>query len=93
MPGMKKLKAIKIAEERLNVSRYYAEEPERYTEYDSPAVEEEIDRLSLRALLADHMDSDPASRYKLASNAFERALTEIKVLLIRRVVICVHLEF
>ena len=79
VPGMKKLKAIKIDDEHLKVSRYYAEEPERYTEYDTPAVDEEIDRLSLRALLADHMDSDPAARYKLASNAFERALTEIKV--------------
>lgn len=44
----------------------------------SAGVDEEFDQFSLRAVLKDYMMADPATRYELAKNAFERALSDAR---------------
>lgn len=76
---MKKLKAITIDGAKLGVERYYANTYEAKSEYDRTSAEDEFDRMTLRTLLTDYMSSDPAMRFQIAKNMFERTLSDIKV--------------
>lgn len=61
------------------MKRYYPSVDKGDTEYDTSGLEDEFDRLTLRSLLTDHMKSDPATRYQIAKNQFERALVDAQV--------------
>lgn len=43
------------------------------------ATDVQFDRLSMQSMLENYLDSDPALRYKIAKNSFERALYDAKV--------------
>jgi hypothetical protein len=49
-------------------------------EYVETNDEDFFDKFSVRAVLKDYFHSDPATRYQVAKNAFERALTDAKVI-------------
>ena len=48
--------------------------------YDNEGVDEEFDKFSLKLLLKDYMTTDPAHRYAVAKNYFERALYDARSL-------------
>ncbi len=48
--------------------------------YDSEGIDEEFDKFSLKLLLKDYMSTDPAHRYAVAKNYFERALYDARSL-------------
>jgi small subunit ribosomal protein S5 len=48
--------------------------------YDGEGVNEEFDKFSLKLLLKDYMTTDPASRYAVAKNYFQRALYDARAL-------------
>eukprot|EP01041_Mallomonas_annulata_P002521 gene2521-4903_t len=80
VPGLKKLKSIQLGEgdmtQKLSFSRYRPLEGLADSEYDTEGPEEQFDQFSLRTLLKDYLHTDPATRYQLAKNAFERALND-----------------
>lgn len=90
VPGLKFLKNLEIDGIKLKAERYIPLITDFESEFDSTfdgklqnltkSVDEEFDRFSMKTLLADNMASDPASRYQLLQNEFERALHNAKSL-------------
>ena len=84
MPGMKLLKAVQVEGETMKVRRYKPLTSIGDTEYDaeSKGLEQSgFDKFSLKMVLNDYMYTDPATRYQIARNYFERALNDAKVCL------------
>lgn len=84
VPTMKKLKTVQVDGSNLSPSRYYplsSMDSSNVTEYDTfeNPGDEDFDKFSLRKLLKDYMHTDPATRYHIARNAFERQLADAKV--------------
>ena len=84
VPTMKKLKTVQLGGSKLIPSRYYplsSMDTSNVTEYDmfENPDDEDFDKFSLRKLLKDYMHTDPATRYHIAKNAFERQLADAKV--------------
>ncbi len=80
VPGIKKMKSKeidgmklkpKVIEDGVNVGT---------SVYDEDGDSEHFDKFALERLLQDFMDVDPATRYQIARNAFERALADAKAL-------------
>lgn len=81
---MKTLKKIEISGEKLKVERYRPLITESESPYDHAGGDhdkelEAFDRYSLKNLLQDNMESDPAVRYQYVKNQFERRLTDAAV--------------
>lgn len=76
VPGLKKLKKVEIEGQKVRAERYRPLIREFASEYDASQEEESFDQLSLKTLLKDDLASDPASRYQVARNSFERALND-----------------
>lgn len=77
VPGLKVLK--KIANQgpvSFVASRYRGYASGDMGEYDDEGPNEEIDRFSLRGVMKDFMFADPATRFQIAKNTFERALAD-----------------
>eukprot|EP00595_Chromulina_sp_UTEXLB2642_P001191 CAMPEP_0196763470 /NCGR_PEP_ID=MMETSP1095-20130614/4123_1 /TAXON_ID=96789 ORGANISM="Chromulina nebulosa, Strain UTEXLB2642" /NCGR_SAMPLE_ID=MMETSP1095 /ASSEMBLY_ACC=CAM_ASM_000446 /LENGTH=673 /DNA_ID=CAMNT_0042116705 /DNA_START=730 /DNA_END=2752 /DNA_ORIENTATION=- len=73
--GIKKLKDITINGQSLHVERYYPVTSNGTSSLDvTDPLDEEFDKFTLKALMADNMYTDPATRYQIAKNAFDRAL-------------------
>ena len=71
--GVKKLKEVAAAgPHRFKALPYRTLVPEASSEYDSSGPHEAFDKMSLETLLRDNLASDPATRYKVAKNAFDR---------------------
>ena len=81
---MKKLKSMQLLDDKgvshkIQCTKYRPLHPDGSTEYDEDGEAEYFDQFTLRGLLKDYMETDPASRYEIAKNAFERALFDAKV--------------
>lgn len=77
--GIKKLKKLILHDQSIQVFKFHPEVPEGKSEYDVKTSHDEFDRWSLRSLLADYMHADPAARYQIAKNMFERTLSDLRV--------------
>ena len=77
--GMKQLKAITIDGNPLRVTRYRPIIPDGSHPIDDIGEEEAFDEYSMHAVMKDFMHADPATRYQIAKNHFERALVDAKV--------------
>jgi hypothetical protein len=90
VPGFKFLRNLEIDGVKLKAERYIPLVTDFESEFDAKfdgnmqkvtkSVDEEFDRFSLKTLLADNLASDPAARYQLLQNEFERALHDAKSL-------------
>ena len=79
VPQIKKLKSIMLHDTKLSPSRYYplsSMNTTNVTDYDNfeNQDDEKFDKFSLKKLLKDYLHTDPATRYHIAKNAFERHL-------------------
>lgn len=76
-PGLKTLRKVMIDGQQLSAQPYQPLTAPGSSEYDLPADHEHnvVDQFSLSMLLKDYMFADPAARYQVAKNYFERALT------------------
>ena len=84
VPGMKKLKELQLDGQNIKVDRYRPLQQGGSTAYDvvtgaKLAAQVEIERFTLSAVIRDFMHLDPASRYQIAKNAFNRALFDARV--------------
>jgi hypothetical protein len=78
---MKKLRTLQLAGLQLNPERY--RQLNRTTldpEYDIYGDDEVFDGESLKQTMQDYLHTDPATRFQIARNSFERALVTAKVL-------------
>lgn len=75
VPGMKQLRAITIGDVKLRPRRYHELEEEGDSEYDTESEPiKQFDRNHLHMMLKDYLTAEPAIRYQIAKNYFERAL-------------------
>lgn len=90
MPGLKQLKKIVVDGSALRPYKYRSEAHLRSSgaavvvdeEYEGELEQDgaaQFDGFSLRTLLQDYMHTDPATRYQIARNVFERSLYDAKV--------------
>ena len=79
LPTIVMLKKLDIGGESLNPERYAPMVGELPSEYDREGDVDEFDRFSLKTVLKDYLHADPATRYMIAKNRFERALHDAKV--------------
>lgn len=79
LPTIVMLKKMDIEGESLHPERYSPLVGDLPTEYDRESEVDEFDRFSLRTVLKDYLHADPATRYMIAKNRFERALHDAKV--------------
>ncbi len=79
MGGFSALKKMSYENVRLRPERYSALTDIGDENYDVEGPDEQFDRDSLKMLLDDYYDADPAIRYQVAKNYFERALHEALV--------------
>lgn len=84
LPTIVALKKLDIDGESLHPERYAPMVGELPSEYDREGDVDEFDRFSLKAVLKDYLHADPATRYMIAKNRFERALHDAKVTTIRK---------
>lgn len=75
---MKKLRTIDIDGKKISVERYYPQNSTSYSEYDAENASDDFDRLTLRSILADNLREDPATRYQVAKNMFERTISSLE---------------
>jgi hypothetical protein len=75
---MKQLRGLEIDGKKISIERYYSEDLQSYSEYDAENEAEDFDRITLRSLLADNLSEDPATRYQIAKNLFERTLATME---------------
>lgn len=79
LPGMAALGKLALDGCALRPERYQPLVGEGPGEYDAEGDAEDFDRFSLRAVLKDYLHADPATRFLIAKNRFERALHDAKV--------------
>ena len=79
LPTIVMLKKLDLGGESLHPERYAPMVGELPSEYDREGDVDEFDRFSLKAVLKDYLHADPATRYMIAKNRFERALHDAKV--------------
>lgn len=81
VPGMKTLKTISAeGDVKFSIHRYRPVISMGTSEYDENGIDEDFDKFSLRAVLKDYMHSEPATRFQIARNTFDRALKDAKSL-------------
>ena len=84
LPGMLALKKISIDGYLVQPERYEPLLGQSPSEYDTSSSKDDadaFDQFSLKAVLKDYVHTDPATRYLIAKNRFERALHDAKVIL------------
>jgi small subunit ribosomal protein S5 len=75
IPGMKLLRGVDIGDKKLRPRRFHEVEEEGDSEYDvEPENIKVFDRNHLQLMLKDYLTAEPAIRYQIAKNYFERAL-------------------
>ncbi len=77
------MKNLNFGSVKIRVERYTPLNIDFQSSYDSSgneAREESFDSYSLKTLLKDSLGSDPATRYQIARNAFERAMSDARAL-------------
>jgi small subunit ribosomal protein S5 len=81
VPGMKTLKTISTeGDVKFSIHRYRPVVSTGTSEYDENGIDEDFDKFSLRAVLKDYMHAEPATRFQIARNTFDRALKDAKAL-------------
>jgi small subunit ribosomal protein S5 len=80
VPALKRLKGVDYEGSRLRPVRFSEVAVAGTSEYDVDGGDEHFDRFSLERLLRDCMDLDPATRFAIARNAFERAMSDTKAM-------------
>jgi small subunit ribosomal protein S5 len=78
--GMRMLKTAEVDGQKLKVIRYRRVVMNSDNEIDEDGDDEDFDQFALKRALKDYMYADPATRYQLVKNYFERALTDAKAL-------------
>lgn len=81
---MKQLAGATFDKKPLKVERYHEleDDPTTLSEYDKDGADEKFDRETLEYALNDFFDADPATRYQVAKNYFERQMTDALVSII-----------
>lgn len=75
IPGMKQLRGVSVGDVALRPRRFHEVEEEGDSEYDAePENIKVFDRNHLQLMLKDYLSAEPAIRYQIAKNYFERAL-------------------
>jgi small subunit ribosomal protein S5 len=75
IPGMKQLRTVAVGDVKLRPRRFHEVEEEGDSEYDmEPENIKVFDRNHLELMLKDYLTAEPAVRYQIAKNYFERAL-------------------
>ena len=75
IPGMKQLRTVSVGDVSLRPRRFHEVEEEGDSEYDmEPENIKVFDRNHLQLMLKDYLTAEPAIRYQIAKNYFERAL-------------------
>jgi hypothetical protein len=80
LPGIIALKKLNLDGVALQPEKYQPLVGEMPSEYDTPSDVDGFDQFSLKSVLKDYLHADPATRYLIAKNRFERALFDAKVL-------------
>ena len=83
MPALKFLKKCELDGTLIKADYYKPINIENDGEYDAADYEDDtvkFDGMALHGLMKDYMHAEPALRYQIARNYFERALTTAKVL-------------
>jgi small subunit ribosomal protein S5 len=78
-PGVAKLSKCQIDGQYLKTIRYSPLNMENESEYDTHGFDEEWDRFHLKGVLQDFLHTDPATRFQVARNHFERAFKGAKI--------------
>jgi small subunit ribosomal protein S5 len=79
VPGLKKLKTLQLGGLQLAPERYRRlEQSIKDENYDVYGEDEVFDGESLRQTMKDYMHMDPATRFQIARNSFERAVANAK---------------
>jgi hypothetical protein len=78
---MKALSGISLNDVPLDVVRYRPVISRGTSAFDEYGDAEDFDQFSLRSLTQDFMHAEPAMRYQIARNYFERSLFDAKVLI------------
>lgn len=73
--GMKQLKNLLVDGQRVRVEKSSKSSPPK----SSVSAEEEFDRFSNNLFLKDNLSSDPAARFQILQNSFERVLNDAMV--------------
>lgn len=79
VPGMKQLRQIEIDGVQLRPERNHPVAHEGDSEYDTNGETEFFDREHLKSMMTDYLSAEPAIRYQIARNYFERALYTVQV--------------
>jgi hypothetical protein len=79
VPGMKQLRGIEVGGVQLRPERNHSVAHEGDSEYDEDGESEFFDREHLKSMLTDYLSAEPAMRYQIARNYFERALYTVQV--------------
>ena len=75
VPGMRRLRAVTVDSVNLKPRRFHEVENDGETAYDIEKRDVKIfDRNHLKLLMKDYLTAEPAIRYQIAKNYFERAL-------------------
>lgn len=84
VPGLKQLKATQVSGQNIRAERYRPLQVQGDSAYDSITNKHEkkqlaFERFNLSVLLKDFMHLDPATRYQIAKNLFQRELFDARV--------------
>lgn len=84
VPGIKQLKSTPVAGQNIKAERYRPLAIQGDSAYDVLSSSDKksvlsVDRLNLSVLMKDFMHLDPATRFQIAKNAFERELFDARV--------------
>ena len=73
VPGMKKLRTLEVHDTKLRPRRFHDVQEEGDSAYDVEAENiKTFDRNHLHLMLKDYLSAEPAIRYQIAKNYFER---------------------
>lgn len=81
VPGMRALRRLEVNGKKLKPIRNHPVEEEGEPEYDSNGHAEKFDRDHYHMMLRDYLSAEPAVRYQMARNFFERSLYSAEVCL------------
>lgn len=79
VPTMKKLRSIEIDGQKLAVERFLQIPVPYHSDYEKEGEEEVFDEVAHRFLMESSFESDPARRFQLLRNQFERVLFDAKI--------------
>jgi len=98
LPGLKQIKAIQVSGQNIKAERYRPLQVQGDSAYDTTTNKNEkkqmaFERFNLTVLMKNFMHLDPATRYQIAKNLFQRELFDARVSCVIYFVFCMPTFF